>query len=75
MAEKKCVIAECHEHGDWESGMCRGCRKYLARVEALPLGWRTERRELVAKWNTRLDLAISRKGTVTHIRSRSRGKA
>ncbi len=75
MAEKKCIISECDQQGDWESGMCPGCRRYLSRVEDFPLAWRIARRELVSKWNTRLDLAISRKGTVVHIRSRKHGKA
>ena len=70
--KKKCLILDCPEHGDWQSGMCPGCRRYLRRVEALPLSWRLNRQEIVSRWSSRLELAVSHKGTIVHLTSRRR---
>lgn len=69
---RKCLIVGCASHGSWQSGFCPTCRRYLQRVEALPLSWRLARQELVGRWSARLELATSRKGTVVHLTSRRR---
>jgi hypothetical protein len=77
--KKRCLIQGCPNHGTWESGFCPTCRAYLKRVEGLSVAWRLARQEVVTRWGVRLELALSRKGTVVHLASHrrraSRGKA